>query len=72
MPDRLRRLRILLTKTDVAGDGEKLRERLARINAALVYTVVRGDIRPVGCFNTGGMLERAMARQKPTVSTLLR
>ena len=32
--------RILLTKTDVAGESEKLRERLARINArAPVYTV---------------------------------
>lgn len=37
--------RILLTKTDVAGDTEKLRERLARINArAPVYTVIHGDI----------------------------
>ncbi len=37
--------RILLTKTDVAGEAEKLRERLARINArAPVYTVTHGDI----------------------------
>ena len=37
--------RILLTKTDVAGDSEKLRERLTRINArAPIYTVTHGDI----------------------------
>lgn len=30
--------RILLTKTDVAGDSEKLRERLARINARARFT----------------------------------
>ncbi len=37
--------RILLTKTDVAGEAEKLRERPARINArAPVYTVTHGDI----------------------------
>ena len=55
--------RILLTKTDVAGDSEKLRERLARINArAPVYTVTHGDIDLAYLFNTNGfMLEENIA-----------
>ena len=42
--------RILLTKTDVAGEAEKLRERLARINArAPVYTVTTATSTWVCC-----------------------
>ncbi len=49
--------RILLTKTDVAGEAEKLRERLARINArAPVYTVTHGDIDLGLLFNTNGFM----------------
>jgi G3E family GTPase len=49
--------RILLTKTDVAGDSEKLRERLARINSrAPVYTVTHGDIDLSQLFNTNGFM----------------
>ncbi len=59
--------RILLTKTDVAGDSEKLRERLARINArAPVYTVVHGDIDLSQLFNTSGfMLEENVLASQP-------
>ena len=49
--------RILLTKTDVAGESEKLRERLARINArAPVYTVTHGDIDLSLLFDTNGFM----------------
>jgi G3E family GTPase len=49
--------RILLTKTDVAGDTEKLRERLTRINArAPIYTVVHGDIDLAQLFDTNGFM----------------
>jgi G3E family GTPase len=48
--------RILLTKTDVAGDTEKLRERLARINArAPVYTVIHGDIDLASCLTPAAL-----------------
>lgn len=59
--------RILLTKTDVAGEVEKLRERLARINArAPVYTVTHGDIDLGLLFNTNGfMLEENVVSTKP-------
>ena len=59
--------RILLTKTDVAGDSDKLRERLARINArAPVYTVVHGDIDLSQLFNTSGfMLEENVVSSVP-------
>ncbi len=59
--------RILLTKTDVAGEAEKLRERLARINArAPVYTVTHGDIDLGLLFNTNGfMLEENVVSTKP-------
>lgn len=59
--------RILLSKTDVAGDSEKLRERLARINArAPVYTVNHGDIDLALLFNTSGfMLEENVLPTKP-------
>ncbi|EMH4163224.1 GTPase [Pluralibacter gergoviae] len=59
--------RILLTKTDVAGESEALRERLARINArAPVYTVTHGDIDLSLLFNTGGfMLEEQVVQPKP-------
>ena len=59
--------RILLTKTDVAGESEKLRERLARINArAPVYTVTHGDINLAALFNTSGfMLEENVLPGKP-------
>lgn len=49
--------RILLTKTDVAGESEKLRERLGRINArAPMYTVTHGDINLELLFNTNGFM----------------
>ncbi|MGK3639951.1 GTPase, partial [Escherichia coli] len=59
--------RILLTKTDVAGEAEKLHERLARINArAPVYTVTHGDIDLGLLFNTNGfMLEENVVSTKP-------
>ncbi len=59
--------RILLTKTDVAGDTEKLRERLARINArAPIYTVIYGDIDLSQLFNTSGfMLEEKVVNSTP-------
>ncbi|HDS1077585.1 TPA: GTPase [Pluralibacter gergoviae] len=59
--------RILLTKTDVAGDSEKLRERLARINArAPIYTVTHGDIDLGLLFDTGGfMLEEKVVQPGP-------
>ena len=59
--------RILLTKTDVAGDTEKLRERLARINArAPIYTVIHGDIDLSQLFNTSGfMLEEKVVSATP-------
>lgn len=59
--------RILLTKTDVGSEQEKLRERLARINArAPVYTVTHGDIDLGLLFNTNGfMLEENVISTKP-------
>ncbi|HBQ5759230.1 TPA: GTPase, partial [Klebsiella pneumoniae subsp. pneumoniae] len=59
--------RILLTKTDVAGDTEKLRERLARINTrAPIYTVIHGDIDLSQLFNTSGfMLEEKVVSATP-------
>ncbi|EHM51664.1 CobW/P47K protein [Yokenella regensburgei ATCC 43003] len=49
--------RILLTKTDVAGEAVQLRERLARINArAPIYTVTHGDIDLGLLFNTNGFM----------------
>ena len=59
--------RILLTKTDVAGESEKLRERLERINArAPVYTVTHGDIDLSLLFDTNGfMLEENVVSTKP-------
>ncbi|MDR3432687.1 MAG: GTPase [Rouxiella aceris] len=59
--------RILLTKTDVAGDCAELTERLQRINArAPVYTMVQGDIDPALLFNTRGfMLEEEVVAVKP-------
>jgi G3E family GTPase len=59
--------RILLTKTDVAGSSEALRERLARINArAPIYAVTHGDIDLSQLFNTGGfMLEERVVSAKP-------
>ena len=59
--------RILLTKTDVAGDTQKLRERLARINArAPIYTVIHGDIDLSQLFNTSGfMLEEKVVSATP-------
>lgn len=59
--------RILLTKTDVAGEAEKLRERLARINArAPVYTVTHGDIDLGLLFNTNGFYAGRKRRQHQT------
>lgn len=59
--------RILLTKTDVAGDTTVLTERLQRINArAPIYTMVQGDIDPQLLFNTRGfMLEEDIIPAKP-------
>ena len=59
--------RILLTKTDVAGDSDKLRERLMRINArAPIYNVTHGDIDLNLLFNTSGfMLEENVVSSKP-------
>ncbi len=59
--------RILLTKTDVAGDTSELVERLQRINArAPLYPMVQGDIDPELLFNTRGfMLEENIVPAKP-------
>lgn len=59
--------RILLTKTDVAGDSTVLTERLQRINArAPIYTVVNGSIDLALLFDTRGfMLEEAVVVAKP-------
>lgn len=59
--------RILLTKTDVAGSAEALRERLQRINArAPIYTVIHGDIDLALLFNTNGfMLEENVLPATP-------
>lgn len=59
--------RILLTKTDVAGSTEALRERLQRINArAPIYTVTHGDIDLARLFDTNGfMLEENVVPAKP-------
>ncbi len=59
--------RILLTKTDVAGDNHALTERLQRINArAPIYSMIQGDIDPELLFNTRGfMLEEDIIPVKP-------
>jgi len=59
--------RILLTKTDVAGSADALRERLQRINArAPIYTVTHGDIDLALLFNTNGfMLEENVVPALP-------
>jgi len=59
--------RILLTKTDVAGDTTALTERLQRINArAPLYPMIQGDIDPQLLFNTRGfMLEEEIVPAKP-------
>lgn len=59
--------RILLTKTDVAGDSEKLRERLRRINArAPIHNVTHGNIDLALLFNTNGfMLEENVVPSVP-------
>ncbi len=59
--------RILLTKTDVAGDNPELTARLQRINArAPVYNMVQGDIDPALLFDTRGfMLEENVLAVKP-------
>ena len=59
--------RILLTKTDVAGETPELIERLQRINArAPVYPLIQGDIDPALLFNTRGfMLEERIVPAKP-------
>lgn len=59
--------RILLTKTDVAGDNHALTERLQRINArAPIYSMIHGDIDPALLFNTRGfMLEEDIIPVKP-------
>ena len=58
--------RILLTKTDVAGDSETLRERLSRINArAPIYTVTHGDIDLAQLFNTNGFMLEENVTSKP-------
>lgn len=59
--------RILLTKTDVAGSADALRERLQRINArAPIYIVTHGDIDLALLFNTNGfMLEENVVPATP-------
>lgn len=59
--------RILLTKTDVAGDTHALIERLQRINArAPLYPMIHGDIDPSLLFDTRGfMLEEDIVPAKP-------
>lgn len=59
--------RILLTKTDVAGSADALRERLQRINArAPIYTVTHGVIDLALLFNTNGfMLEENVVPATP-------
>ncbi|WP_194207926.1 GTPase [Superficieibacter sp. 1612_C1] len=59
--------RILLTKTDVAEETEKLRDRLTRINArAPIYTATYGDVDLSLLFNTNGfMLEENVVAAKP-------
>ena len=59
--------RILLTKTDIAPQSEKLRERLSRINArAPIYAVTHGNIDLKQLFNTNGfMLEERVVAEKP-------
>lgn len=58
--------RILLTKTDVTSDTEKLRERLTRINArAPIYTVIHGDIDLSQLFNTNGFMLEENITSKP-------
>ncbi|AFJ45746.1 GTPase [Shimwellia blattae] len=60
--------RLLLTKTDVAGDTEPLLARLGRINArAPVYTVVHGDIDLALLFDTNGFMleERILPASTP-------
>lgn len=49
--------RILLTKTDMAGETPELIARLQRINArAPLYSMVQGDIDPALLFNTRGFM----------------
>lgn len=63
--------RILLTKTDVAGESEKLRERLARINArAPVYTVTHGDIDLSCCSTPMALCWKRTSSAPNRVSTL--
>ncbi|HHQ5964924.1 TPA: GTPase [Enterobacter hormaechei subsp. hoffmannii] len=58
--------RILLTKTDVAGESEKLRERLTRINSrSPIYTVTHGDIDLSQLFNTNGFMLEENVTAKP-------
>ena len=57
---------ILLTKTDVAGESVKLRERLTRINSrAPIYTVTHGDIDLSQLFNTNGFMLGENVTAKP-------
>jgi G3E family GTPase len=48
--------RILLTKTDVAGDSEKLRERLARITPGRRFIPSFTAISTCQLFNTSGFM----------------
>lgn len=59
--------RIVLTKTDIAGQNPELMERLARINArAPVMTMVQGDIDSTWLFNVRGfMLQEEVIAAKP-------
>lgn len=59
--------RILLSKTDIAGDSQELIERLQRINArAPVYKVVQGEIDLALLFDIRGfMLEENVVVAKP-------
>lgn len=59
--------RIVLTKTDVAGECPELAERLQRINArAPVYRMIQGDIDPALLFDIRGfMLEENVVAARP-------
>ncbi|MBJ3814167.1 GTPase [Shimwellia pseudoproteus] len=60
--------RLLLTKTDVAGDSQPLIARLQRINArAPLYPVVHGEIDLALLFDTNGFMleERILPTSKP-------
>ncbi|CAK9883873.1 MAG: putative GTP-binding protein YjiA [Candidatus Erwinia impunctatus] len=64
--------RLLLTKTDLAGNATDLTTRLQRINArAPVYPVIQGEIDPGLLFDTQGfMLEERLTLNRPRFQRL--